>query len=117
MAYNPVLDLLFGIFLIAVPLLVLSGLIFVLVFHKPEDSRNLAPEDRGDEWEFWVRRTLDQAYGWRGRMTPSSPDGPETSNTHGAGDREKLEEIIHLLENMKNGETRPVQMDLKEGEE
>ena len=98
MAYNPLFDLAIGLFLILVPVLILSILFFLTFIQKPEGR---SEEHSSENWEEWLRTTLNQANIWRDRLN-GSPTGETDSTTRAAPTPVELDELVSQLERLRN---------------
>ncbi len=115
MSYNPVFDLLFGLFLLLVPFAVLLGLIYASFRQKPKPKENPESTVENPPWEEWVRTTLQQAYRWREQMSRKSLEGEPGLDAHSTRSPEDIEGLIVLLENLRNGS--PAQVSSKTSSE
>lgn len=97
MSYSPIIDLVIGLFLMLVPVILLAVLAWLLVTHEVKQNPTAPTGDRPQDWEDWVRETLEEARAWRSSLEGSSADPLHPRSP------ENLTEIIGLLEGMKNG--------------
>ena len=100
MSYNPIVDLVLGLFLITLPVVVMSVLAYLLFFHHSEGAKTSNGDGHEKDWDSWVAQTLSQACTWRDRFKENGAF-PYSSDQDGSLTEKDLEELIRTLENLK----------------
>lgn len=103
MSYNPIFDLVSGLFLIFVPLVVVGWLTLFLLLHRENPAETSHPKPGSpDDWPAWLDSINEQAQSF---LEEFGRNGHKPLDTEGA--TEKLEALIARLRALS--EERPPQ--------
>ncbi len=106
MSYNPVFELVSGLFLILVPLVLVGWLALFLLLRREEPSRADPRPGSPEDWSAWLDSTAEQAGKFREEF---SRNGNKPLDPEGAS--EKLNSLIESLRALaeERGPVNPVE--------